>query len=182
MGRDKTMLALRGQRVVALLAGYLRETCGRCVLIGRSEQREQFSSACPDAFVADLVPGGGPLGGLHAALMHCDDDVLLLACDLPLMNAALLQRLNRTWSPPEMKALLPRTGPDFCEPTCAIWGRVCQPAVEAAVQRKRWSLRWLAQDVGAQFLDVSDAERKCLRNLNTPAELCVTEGVEFVDR
>ena len=44
--------------------------------------------------IPDAVPDAGPLGGLYTALLDAAHDrMLILACDLPFVTAALLQRL-----------------------------------------------------------------------------------------
>ncbi len=66
-----------GRRVAeqALAAGH------PVTVIGRNRKPYE---GLPIAFGADLIPGYGPLSGLHAALSLCGTDyVYLLACDMP---------------------------------------------------------------------------------------------------
>src|SRR5207247_7361811 len=44
--------------------------------------------------VTDLVPGRGPLGGLHAALLEArGDTVFVIACDMPYVTAPFIAYL-----------------------------------------------------------------------------------------
>src|SRR5204863_290703 len=44
--------------------------------------------------IADVVPGCGPLGGIHAALTEARGDaVFVAACDMPYLNAAFVSFL-----------------------------------------------------------------------------------------
>src|SRR6185369_5462828 len=89
------------QSVAILAGGDARRFGGRdkgaLVVDGRTileRQISELSTVTPDVRVIrredDLVPGCGPLGGLHAALNAARGDALfLVACDMPFVTAAL---------------------------------------------------------------------------------------------
>ncbi len=91
MGRDKALLERDGRPQLVRLAN-LGATLGLPVVICGSPADPAWSGP-PVRFLADGVPGEGPLRGLEAALgVH--PDVLLIACDLPLVTAADLAWLR----------------------------------------------------------------------------------------
>lgn len=118
-------------------------------------------------------PGGaatGPLIAFAQALNHLDTDwVLLLACDLPRINGAVL----RCWSQqvaiaPQATAVLPH-GPKGWEPLCGFYRRDCRERLQTAIaQGTRSFQQWLAQET-VQALQVDDPT--VLWNCNTPDDL-----------
>jgi len=91
MGRPKGMIAVGGRPLIARIAAQARRLTDRIFICG---------NAGPDAAaiglpaIPDVYEGRGPLAGLHAALLHDpSSSVLLLACDLPNVHSAMLERL-----------------------------------------------------------------------------------------
>ncbi len=100
---------------------------------------------------SDEVPGMGPLGGLHAALIAAEEGgaggVFLLACDLPLVGAELVGRILGAW-PADRAAAVPwGHGPGGFEPLCAAYGVECLPEVESVLRSPRHSMEALLDRV-----------------------------------
>ncbi|NEQ24815.1 MAG: NTP transferase domain-containing protein, partial [Microcoleus sp. SIO2G3] len=98
------------------------------------------------------------------------DWVLLLACDLPLLQVQVLQdwatELEKT--APEAIALLPRQSQRW-EPLCGFYRCQCLPLLTQFINEGGRSFqRWLAQHP-VQELPVSDTQ--VLFNCNTPGDL-----------
>jgi molybdopterin-guanine dinucleotide biosynthesis protein A len=122
------------------------------------------------------LPNGGlhqgPLVGFAQGLAYVTTDwVLLLACDLPRLNAAVLQTWTMTL--PEIEStvavVLPRHPQGWWEPLCGFYRRQCLPALQQFVQAGGRSFqKWLTtQSVQPLAL----AEPEMLLNCNTPADL-----------
>ena len=72
-GRDKSALVVDGRTILERQIAELSAVTNDLRVIRRED---------------DLVPGCGPLGGLHAALTAAGGDTLLLfACDMPYFTA-----------------------------------------------------------------------------------------------
>ncbi len=113
MGRDKAMLELAGQTLLARAVetlrgvGELKDADGR-VLVTVVGERKQLEGA--DRCIADHYPGCGPLGGIEAALADLSnpadaaegaaeaDWAFFVPVDMPLLSATLLDRLLAGWS------------------------------------------------------------------------------------
>jgi molybdopterin-guanine dinucleotide biosynthesis protein A len=84
--------------------------------------------------VADAAGGGGPLAGLVALLERAreagDRGCLVLACDLPLVDADLVGLLVDVWSGEDVVA--PERGGRL-QPLCALWSVAALPAARAAL-------------------------------------------------
>ena len=88
--------------------------------------------------IPDAVTERGPLGGLYTALLDASHDrMLVLACDLPFVTAALLQRLvAESGTGQEIDAVVPRSARGL-EPLCALYCRRCAGRVLARHRARR---------------------------------------------
>jgi molybdopterin-guanine dinucleotide biosynthesis protein A len=115
----------------------------------------------------------GPLGALWEGLSQIEVEwVLVLACDLPLLDPAIVQQ----WAdqlpnlPPQSLALVPQQG-TLWHPMCGFY-RQCavEPLGQFLEEGGRSFQRWLPE-IGATPLEVGTAEFRMLRNFNTPGDL-----------
>src|SRR5437870_400796 len=73
--------------------------------------------------IRDIVPGCGPLGGLHAALTAAlGDAVFVVACDMPYVTAAFADYLFSLAG--DAQIVVPRTERGY-HPLCAVYARAC---------------------------------------------------------
>lgn len=123
--------------------------------------------------IADAIPGAGPLGGIYSALLDAaHEHVLIVACDLPFVTAALLERLaaeSLGW--PETDAVVPRSARGL-EPLCAVYRRRCAAAARRRIEQGTLQAAGLLEDVRARILE-PDAlapydEGALFENVNTP--------------
>jgi molybdopterin-guanine dinucleotide biosynthesis protein A len=124
-GTDKARVVVGAETVVERLLRLLAEMgCERAVVGGEQPLPPEVPR------VADLEPGGGPLQALAAAgAAWPGAHLLVLACDLPLLDAALLAWLSRPL-PAGIEARVPRLG-GFAQPLAALYA----PAAMAAFVR-----------------------------------------------
>src|SRR5258708_38830334 len=91
-------------RSVAILAGgqatrFGGRDKGALLVDGRTIRERQIEAIAPltddlRVVVSDIVPGCGPLGGLHAALTAARHDTLfLIACDMPFVSTPFVAYL-----------------------------------------------------------------------------------------
>lgn len=95
MGRDKGLLAFGQESFV----GHIREQAfslfPEVTVIAANPAYQKYAPCMPD-----LIPGKGPLGGLFTALHKSPHRlVLLLSCDMPLIDAGLLRHFLKHCSP-----------------------------------------------------------------------------------
>ncbi len=131
----------------------------------------------------DLEAGMGPIGGLWTALQWAgergDHGVLLLGCDMPLVNEALVRTIL-DWDD-AAPAVVP-VGPTGPEPLCALYRSTCMLEVEGRLHSEDRSLRGLVAAVGAAFIGedavarVADPQSTFL-NVNTRKELDRAEDI-----
>ena len=121
----------------------------------------------------DAYPGQGPLSGIATALAAADGWVMLLACDMPLLDPAvlafLLAQADDGWD-----AVVPHVDGRF-QTMHALYHRRCLPAVEASMARGDRRAVAFYGAVRVRTVDEAtytrvDPARRSLANVNTPEE------------
>jgi molybdopterin-guanine dinucleotide biosynthesis protein A len=136
------------------------------ILVGSAEP--YASTGLP--VVADEPPGIGPLGGLVGLLRRAGPHpALALACDMPFVSGALVERLLTTEAGPCIVA--PRREGRW-EPLCARYepARVL-PAAAARAASPHHSLQRLLDDLGAVELSMAAGEWEELRDWDSPDDV-----------
>jgi len=137
MGADKAALVHPDGRPLArrthdLLAG---AGCADVVLSLRHDQEipAGFSDVAALRIVRDPADtAGGPLTGIIAAMsLHPDSDWLVLACDLPRLDAATLRHLISSKRPDEMFLSYRSEFDGLPEPLCALYAPAALPLLSA---------------------------------------------------
>ena len=170
MGSDKAFLELKGRTLLARSLETVRGLTPETIIVG---ERSKFA---PFGFVVeDVFRDRGPLGGIHAALAATATDLnLILAVDLPFVDAALLKYILKQAAGNAAVITVPRTG-DGWQPLCAVYRREFGPIAERALLQGRNKIDPLFAEVTAAAIEEADLVRRgfsanMFRNLNTPEE------------
>lgn len=172
MGRDKALLELSGETLLARSLRVLAPLSDDLLVVGR----DPGESALPGVrAVPDDEPGLGPLGGLATALRHLRTDrALVVACDLPLLQPDLLRHLLALAHAhaAAADAIVPRTAKG-AEPLHAVYAAACLPAVEACLGAGERAVFALLGRLRTRYLEPPewqryDPEGLSFLNVNTP--------------
>ena len=121
MGQDKAALVLNGQSLLERSVQLVSAFTSSVHVSAKAEQagddvRRRFS------LLFDPAPDLGPGGGLLAAFLHDSEAAwLVLACDMPGVDAQLLQALVANRDPARGATAWRGPGDGLPEPLCAIW-------------------------------------------------------------
>ncbi len=120
--------------------------------------------------VHDEPAGIGPLGGLLALLRRAGADAALaLACDMPFVSGAIIDRLLTT--APEASILAPRRA-GLWEPLCARYDpRRVLPVAASRARSRDHSLQALLDEAGAVELALAPGEEHDLRDWDAPEDV-----------
>jgi len=129
MGADKAFLDFGGATLLARALGVLKAACGSVTMVG---DPAKFASA--GAVIADVFPGCGPLGGIHAALINSRAELnMVLAVDMPFVSAELVSFLLAAAEDSGAIVTIPRTRAGF-QPLCAVYRRDFASTAEQALR------------------------------------------------
>jgi molybdopterin-guanine dinucleotide biosynthesis protein A len=177
MGRNKALIDRPdGSRQIDYIAGLARECCESVFL----SLRDEGSIAIDLPVIPDLHPGDGPIAALESAAASCGGPLLVLGCDLFLIDRETLAFLI-SHRDPSRKAICFRNRIDGrAEPLCAIYETAgLELAASALAVGKRCARKFL-ESLDPVMLDLPHPA--ALDNANTPADLSecfakLTEGV-----
>jgi len=168
MGRDKALLVLEGQTVLARTVTALLAVAGEIVVAGRTH----LPGDCPRVRTApDSRPGLGPLAGLQAGLRHTSHRyVACVSCDLPYFNAGILSFMAGVL--PGHDAVVPLVA-DRSQPLYAVYDRRIHSVVDELLDRgehrmsallDRLNINWVTEEA----LTPIDPALRAFANINTP--------------
>ena len=169
MGQDKALLRRNGQSQLAYIAALLGEVTERVFVSARSDQRDEPERRRFQQIV-DRYADIGPVAGILSALQaEPAVDWLVVACDLPNVDAATLRYLVEHRSTSQPFTAFRSSHDDLPEPLCAIYtagtDRVLRQFVDDGIVCPRKMLirsdTCLLQQPRADSLD----------NINTPEDL-----------
>jgi molybdenum cofactor guanylyltransferase len=183
-GRDKSALVVNGRSILERQLDELSSLADDVMLVGAFERGRQAAGAerlCSVRRVADIVPGSGPLGGIHAALSAAHTDVVFaIACDMPYVTSAFASYLLSLADTAPI--VVPRSDAGY-HPLCAVYSRAClEPATRLLAERRLAMRELLAamptRVVADEEIRPFGAPSRLLANVNTPAEYAGLEALQ----
>ena len=133
-GEPKGLERVGGRRIIDRVAGALRLVTDDLLLIANAADAASWLPGVRTE--GDVLTGFGALGGLHAALAHAGQDIVLVAWDMPFVSGALLGEMRRVGESEGFDAVLPESDGSRrgVEPLCAWYSHRCLPAIEATLE------------------------------------------------
>lgn len=172
MGQDKALLPWRGHTILQHICQVARACTQKVYLITPWPERYDHLVNEPDQFIQELEPDQGPLIALIQGLAVIKADwILLLACDLPLLEIALLQNWIEQLDQlsPDILAVIPYHNSRW-EPLCGFYRHQALISLQNFRDQGKNSLQnWLNQ-VPVKALLVDEIGAKMLLNCNTPRD------------
>ena len=169
-GQDKTKLCLAEEEkdltLVSRTVSLLRVVCDDVVVVGQKL----------DGYTCflDLEPGNGPVGGIATALACVQNACLVLSCDMPFMEEAVLERL----------VLAHQKRPDFAlctsyrqhgagriEALAAIYEAGCLPYFQECVSKRLLKISLVVPHHMQHYLWYGSKDALAFFNINYPEDL-----------
>jgi len=173
-GRDKSALVVEGRPIVERQLAELSSVADDIMIVGAgADGARRLQPSEQLRLVADVVPGCGPLGGLHAALTEMRSDrVFVVACDMPYVDGRFAEYLLSLAG--DAAVVVPQTDRGY-HPLCAVYTRACLEPVAARLAERRLSMRDLFAEVPTRVVTPAEMSRfgapsRLLANVNTPDE------------
>lgn len=89
MGLDKAFIKFKGLSLIGRQLKLLRSIFEKIIIVTNNPGKYKFKAI---KVVKDIIPGCGPLSGIHAGLTASDSFYnFVIACDMPFVNTQLVQ-------------------------------------------------------------------------------------------
>ena len=153
MGENKAFLVLREKELIEYSLEIARNSADEFFLVGERDLYMAYGRT-----IADIYPGHGPLGGIHAALHRSTTDFnLVLPVDTPFLEQSFVDYMVVAARRSGAMVTLPRTA-DGTHPLTAVYRRSFLPLAEQALKEGRNKLDTAFSKDGVQEIDVSTPE------------------------
>jgi molybdopterin-guanine dinucleotide biosynthesis protein A len=172
-GRPKGLEQVAGRRIIDRVADALSQATDSLLLIANADSAGDWLPGIP--WHRDVLPGLGGLGGIHAALVHSSDPVIVVAWDMPFVPGDLLAELRAAAVDSDVVA--PESGSRRgVEPLCAYYGPACRLAIERRLAVDDRRVVGFYEDVRVTRLPAATVARHgdpsiIFMNVNTPDDL-----------
>jgi len=171
MGQDKAALEVHGQAMLSSVASLARSTGAVVCIVGRA-RADGWPSPLAVDFVPDALGSMGPLAGLMSALQwNQRARLLLLPCDLPLLEASALDWIAGEASTCLAPHGLAATRGAMLEPMFSVYFAPVQEHARQYAASGRRSLHGLIESGGFERRECPAEVAAQLFNCNTPHEL-----------
>lgn len=175
-GRDKAFAAVAGEPIAVRTVRLFRSLFPQVIV---ATDRPQRFGALEVETVADRVAGGGPLAGIHAAMLASRHPrVFVAACDMPGLDAGVIRFLLDR--PGDADAVVPCWENDV-EPLHAVYAVRTVPVIEDCLAAGHNALRQVLARLRVDYVEEAalralGGSARSLLNVNTPEELAAVGG------
>lgn len=164
MGQKKATLLLGGKTFLQIIEEKLLSVGARQILLSGYECRME-SMIC----VPDVIKEKGPLGGIHAGLLHSEyERAIVITEDAPLIPDFFLEGLIRAHEKGTAPVTATRCSARI-QPLVGIYNKELIPVCEELLSGGRPGPMALIERAGAAFLDF-EGDELLVRGCNTPQE------------
>ncbi len=177
MGRDKAFVELAGKPLIEHVLERSADLGQAETIIITNKPAQYRHLGLP--MYRDVLPNKGSLGGIYTALVKAKrPHALVLACDMPFVNADLL-RFMIAQMDNELDIVVP-TVDAYPQGLHAIYKKTCIKPIAEQLAADRLKIIRFYDQMRVRYLDETDCapfdpDGRCFTNLNTPAELAEAE-------
>jgi molybdopterin-guanine dinucleotide biosynthesis protein A len=170
MGRNKALMSLGGVRLIDRVIQVMQDVCPQLFLVTNTPE-DYADLGLPMA--GDVWPDKGSLGGIYSALYHANTPhCLVVACDMPFLNAAALRYLIAHKAGYDV--VIPEVEGEP-QPLHAVYSQGCRAPIARRLEAHRLKITGFfpevrVRTVTAEELRPFDPTLRTFQNLNTLEE------------
>jgi molybdopterin-guanine dinucleotide biosynthesis protein A len=168
MGFDKSAVNIYGKEQRYYVANMLSSFCDDVYISCREDQKDQLSHQYPA--ITDTFTGLGPFGAILSAFRKNPDRALLVvACDLLLLDVETIGYLIKHRNPSSVATAYKSSHDDFPEPLITIWEPKSYPLLLAFLAQGYSCPRKVL--INSNITLLTAPHSAALTNVNTPADM-----------
>ncbi len=166
MGTDKSMLPIKGQSMIEAICEQLRGSFDQILISANEVDKFAFLGF---EVVPDKVPEQGPLMGIASALEASANELnFVIACDIPKINLACVNRMLTEAVESQADIVIPTTGEEKYEPLFAIYRKTALESINKALSSGKRKITEVFTLCRVNHIELDDTD--WLVNLNTMAD------------
>ena len=171
MGRDKSFVLYKGRPMIEVVRQQVQDLGDELLIISNNPEPYSYLNL---PIVPDAYTKHGPLAGIFTSLKAAAHaHVLVVACDMPLLNKPLLRHLISLKDSADV--VVPRWD-RFPEPLHAVYGKGCLPFIESDLKSSKLKIigfyaKVKVRYVGREEIERFDPQGQSFTNVNTPEDL-----------
>lgn len=175
MGTDKALLHWQGIPLLERVCQAALQSCPTVYVLTPWPERYQNFLPEPCEILLETMPGQGPLVALEQGVRQLQTTwLLLLACDLPILNPAILQRWQTLLPTSGVMAVVPHDVGRW-EPLCGFYHHQSHPLLQSFIQQGGRSFQYWLSTIPAQKIVLDTHTKAMLKNCNSPEDLLPPE-------
>jgi molybdenum cofactor guanylyltransferase len=170
MGSNKALLQFAGKTLLEHALDLLRPYCDKLVISG---DPAVYSNPGVEVW-PDEIPGQAAMIGIYSCLRKSDSErSIILTCDMPLINPGLIEYLLHQDATREV--VFPVHDDGKWEPLCAVYSKSLLNKMQAALEKKEYSLHRLIQQSNHLAVEIRNDHifysPELFLNVNTPQDM-----------
>ncbi len=168
-GVNKALIEIEGETIISKIHRALGSICNEVIIISN---QTQIDYRIPAKIHSDIIENCGPLGGIHSALHHSSNEIILVvSCDMPFISINIANQLIDAYikNRPNVDAVIPTLN-GFNEPLLAIYSkRLSTKISEILSDRKGHRITDLLDNCNTIKVDIeaSPENIRSFTNINT---------------
>ena len=173
-GQDKTSATIDGESLIQRVLCRLVPLSSEIIIVTSQQDTLSLSIDSSARTVPALYPEKGPLGGIYTGLVASVSSYnLVVACDMPFLNIALLKYMIHVSS--DFDLVVPKME-DKVEPLHAIYSKYCLSPIEHLIQKGEFKISSFFDTVRVRYIKDNeinkfDPEHLSFFNVNSIADL-----------
>jgi len=166
MGTDKSMLPIKGQSMIEAICEQLRGFFDEILISANEVDKFAFLGF---EVIPDKVPEQGPLMGIASALEASANELnFVVACDIPKINLACVNRMLTEALESQADIVVPTTGEEKYEPLFAIYRKTALEAINKTLSSGKRKITEVFTLCRVKHIELDNTD--WLVNLNTMAD------------
>jgi molybdopterin-guanine dinucleotide biosynthesis protein A len=174
-GKPKALLPFNGTPLILNQVKEMQEICDEIIVV--TNNPEIFLPVLPKdiRMIMDVIPGKGPLSGMHSALSLTNHDTnWIVACDMPLISAKSAEEMIAKREEHDYDAVIPVLDNQL-HPLHGIYLKHCVEVISALLDAKEYRVTEMIKliywmEVNELFFEEQGLDPRCVMNMNTPQD------------
>jgi molybdopterin-guanine dinucleotide biosynthesis protein A len=178
MGTDKAFVPLLGRPLIEHILGKVTDLGQAETILVANRPADYAHLGLP--LYTDVLPDKGSLGGIYTAITYSQTVyTLVIACDMPFVNPALLRYMDSLRAGDAFDVIVPRVD-GYPEGLHAMYSQACLLPIRERLDADQLKVLGFYDRVRVRYLDESeyrpfDPNGLSFYNVNTPDELAAAQ-------